>query len=73
MRGGCDFTAGLEWEQENPNRLRYTPFGESTRQITRGGADVGTSAETVTRIPAEHPEGYLGLSPTSILKLQRYV
>ena len=50
--------AGLEWEQEKPNSLRFTPFGEQPRTITRGGPGVGTAANYATRIPAGHPEGY---------------
>ncbi len=50
---------GLEWEQENPNRLWFTPFGEPRRLITRGGAGAGEEAGRMTRIPAGHPEGYL--------------
>ncbi len=51
--------AGLEWHQENPNRLIFTPLGEAPRVITRGGAGAGGSANRVTRIPPGHPEGYL--------------
>ncbi|MDP5086546.1 MAG: Gfo/Idh/MocA family oxidoreductase [Yoonia sp.] len=50
---------GIEWAQENPNQLWYTPYGEPKRLITRGGAGAGTAAGRVTRIPAGHPEGYL--------------
>jgi predicted dehydrogenase len=50
---------GLEWEQEEPNRLWFTPFGAPKRLITRGGAGAGPDAARVTRIPAGHPEGYL--------------
>ncbi|MFD1198645.1 Gfo/Idh/MocA family protein [Brucella gallinifaecis] len=50
---------GIEWAQEDPNRLWFTPFGEQKRLITRGGAGVGASATRVTRIPSGHPEGYL--------------
>lgn len=50
---------GVEWAQEDPNRLWFTPFGEQKRLITRGGAGVGNAATRVTRIPAGHPEGYL--------------
>ncbi|WP_421929388.1 Gfo/Idh/MocA family protein [Neoaquamicrobium sediminum] len=50
---------GLEWEQEHPNQLWYTPFGQEKRLITRGGAGAGPSAARVSRIPAGHPEGYL--------------
>ena len=32
---------GLEWAQEDPNLLWYTPFGEPKRLITRNGAGAG--------------------------------
>jgi predicted dehydrogenase len=50
---------GLEWSQEHPNHLWYTPFGEPKRLITRGGAGAGPAAARVSRIPPGHPEGYL--------------
>ncbi|MEP2979789.1 MAG: Gfo/Idh/MocA family oxidoreductase [Lentilitoribacter sp.] len=50
---------GLEWAQEDPNYLWYTPLGESKRLITRNGAGAGASAARVSRIPPGHPEGYL--------------
>ncbi len=52
-------TGGLDWEQENPNRLWHTPLGEPRRLLTRGGAGTGPEAARVTRTPAGHPEGYL--------------
>ena len=50
---------GLEWTQEDPNYLWYTPFGEPKRLITRGGAGSNAAAGRVTRVPPGHPEGYL--------------
>lgn len=50
---------GLEWKQEDPNYLWYTPFGEPKRLITRGGAGAGAAAGRMTRVPPGHPEGYL--------------
>lgn len=50
---------GLSWEQENPNRMLHTPYGEPPRILTRGGPTVGPEAERMSRIPAGHPEGYL--------------
>ena len=50
---------GLEWRQEDPNYLWYTPYGEPKRLITRGGAGSGAAAGRVTRVPPGHPEGYL--------------
>jgi predicted dehydrogenase len=50
---------GLEWAQENPNQLWFTPFGQPKRLITRGGAGSGEGAGRVTRVPPGHPEGYL--------------
>ncbi|MFO1122017.1 MAG: Gfo/Idh/MocA family oxidoreductase [Hyphomicrobiales bacterium] len=50
---------GLEWKQEEPNLLWYTPYGEPKRLITRGGAGSNAAAGRVTRVPPGHPEGYL--------------
>jgi len=50
---------GLEWEQEVPDRLWFTPFGEAKRLLTRGSAGAGHAAGRLTRVPAGHPEGYI--------------
>ncbi|MFT5630073.1 MAG: putative dehydrogenase [Gammaproteobacteria bacterium] len=50
---------GLEWAQENPNQLWFTPFGEPKRLLTRSGAGTGPAAARMCRIPPGHPEGYL--------------
>ncbi len=51
--------AGIEWAQEDPNYLWYTPLGEPKRLLTRGGAGANAAAGRVTRVPPGHPEGYL--------------
>ncbi len=51
--------AGLEWRQEDPNQLGFTPFGETRRTIRRGSAGTGRAAAHATRVPSGHPEGYL--------------
>ena len=50
---------GLEWHQEHPNHLYFTPFGQSCRIITRAGAEMRQTVQGATRIPPGHPEGYL--------------
>ncbi|MBA5777117.1 Gfo/Idh/MocA family oxidoreductase [Stappia sp. F7233] len=50
---------GLEWAQEDPNRLWYAPLGEPKRLLTRSGAGAGPASLRVSRIPPGHPEGYL--------------
>ena len=50
---------GLEWHQEQPNHLYWSPFGKPTRRLSRAGAGVGIAAMRVSRIPAGHPEGFL--------------
>ena len=50
---------GVEWAQEDPNYLWFTPLGEPKRLITRGGAGAGPEAARVSRVPGGHPEGYL--------------
>jgi len=51
--------AGLEWHQEQPNQLRFSPFGDAPRTVSRGTASAGSAAARVTRLPSGHPEGYL--------------
>jgi predicted dehydrogenase len=51
--------AGLEWRQEDPNQLGFTPLGETRRTIRRGSAGTGPAAAHATRVPSGHPEGYL--------------
>jgi len=50
---------GLEWAQEDPNYLWFTPFGEPKRLLTRAGAGATGAANAVSRTPGGHPEGYL--------------
>jgi predicted dehydrogenase len=50
---------GLDWRQADPNHMLWSPLGQSTRIVTRGGPDSGAAAARVTRIPPGHPEGYL--------------
>jgi predicted dehydrogenase len=50
---------GIEWSQEQPNHLWFTPFGEPKRLITRAGAGAGPAAARVSRVPSGPPEGYL--------------
>ncbi|EEW24312.1 Gfo/Idh/MocA family protein [Rhodobacter ferrooxidans] len=50
---------GIEWQQENPNVLRFTPLGQPTQILTRAGAGSWPQAARVSRTPAGHPEGYL--------------
>ena len=50
---------GLEWAQEDPNYLWYSPFGEPKQLITRNGAGAGDAAARMSRVPPGHPEGYL--------------
>jgi predicted dehydrogenase len=50
---------GIEWKQENPNYLWFTPFGQPARLLTRGGSGATPVAARVTRVPSGHPEGYL--------------
>lgn len=51
--------AGIEWHQENPNELSFTPLGQPKQIIRRGSAGTGRAAAHATRIPSGHPEGYL--------------
>lgn len=50
---------GLEWAQEEPDRLWFAPVGEAKRLLTRGGPEATAAATRLTRVPAGHPKGYL--------------
>lgn len=50
---------GLEWQQEHPNQLRFSPFGQPTQVISRGTPAASPDAARVSRVPSGHPEGYL--------------
>ncbi|HEV2565717.1 MAG TPA: Gfo/Idh/MocA family oxidoreductase [Microvirga sp.] len=51
--------AGLEWHQENPNYLTFSPLGEPPRIIRRNGNGADEVSRAASRIPGGHPEGYL--------------
>lgn len=50
---------GLNWSQEQPNHLYWSPFGKPTQLLSRGTGGANASASRVTRVPPGHPEGYL--------------
>ncbi|MGM0420864.1 MAG: Gfo/Idh/MocA family protein [Bacillota bacterium] len=49
----------LEWEQENPNYLKFTRLNQAPRILSRGHEYLGETAQANTRVPAGHPEGYI--------------
>jgi predicted dehydrogenase len=49
---------GLEWHQEEPNRLLHRPLGGFAQVRTRGRAGLSAQAERATRIVLGHPEGF---------------
>jgi predicted dehydrogenase len=51
--------AGFEWSGETPEILRFTPYGEPTRTLQRGGPGNWDSARQASRMPGGHPEGYI--------------
>jgi predicted dehydrogenase len=64
---------GLSWAQENPNLLAFTPYGEPTRLLTRGGAGLSDGEASDTRIPVGHPEGYLEAFATLYREIARAI
>jgi predicted dehydrogenase len=50
---------GLDWRQEEPNLLVWSPLGEAPRSIRRGTTSMNAAGQRVNRTPAGHPEGYL--------------
>lgn len=52
-------TGSLQWFQEQPNELIYTPLNGRVQLIKRGADDLSDDAKVRTRTPPGHPEGYL--------------
>ncbi|NQT80085.1 MAG: Gfo/Idh/MocA family oxidoreductase [Candidatus Aminicenantes bacterium] len=48
----------LEWSQENPNYLKISHLDKPTENISRGRDDLYPHAQSFSRIPPGHPEGY---------------
>lgn len=51
--------AGLEWYGTRPEELRFSPYGEESRTLVRGGHGGTSASAEVSRMPAAHPEGYI--------------
>ena len=51
--------AGLEWRHEDMNYLKFTPYGETPRRLSRSGSGSTDAAAHASRVPAGHPEGYI--------------
>jgi predicted dehydrogenase len=49
----------VSWDQENPNYLGFTRYGEPAQTMTRASGYMSTSSGAITRVPTGHPEGYL--------------
>ncbi len=47
----------LEWQQEHPDDLRYTPRHEAPRTLSRGSGSILEKAGRYSTLPAGHPEG----------------
>lgn len=50
---------GLEWHQEHPNQLIWSPLNKPPQILSRGTGSAGPAAARLTRVPPGHPEGYL--------------
>ncbi|WP_254446575.1 Gfo/Idh/MocA family protein [Ruegeria sp. HKCCD8929] len=50
---------GLAWQQENPNAMTFTRFGQPKQIMTRGGAGATKGGLRTIRVPPGHPEGYI--------------
>jgi predicted dehydrogenase len=66
-------TGGLEWAQEEPDRLWFTPSDQPRRLLTRGGVGMEAEAARIARLPAGHPEGYLEGFATVYAEIARAV
>ncbi len=49
----------IEWEQENPEVLKFIKKGGPIQYLTKGREYLSPAAQSATRLPGGHPEGYL--------------
>jgi predicted dehydrogenase len=49
---------GIEWQVENPNYLKVSLLGQPRGVLSRGRDAFYPRAQSVSRIPSGHPEGY---------------
>ena len=50
---------GIEWDQEHPNELIFSPLNQPSQKITTGSPNAKIEASSISRLPPGHPEGYL--------------
>jgi len=50
---------GLDWSQEDPNRLRIVNPDGSEHIVFRGAGATSEAAQAHTRLPGGHPEGFI--------------
>jgi predicted dehydrogenase len=50
--------ATIQWSQENPNYLEVFRLGEPCQRLSRGRDGFYPHAQSYSRIPSGHPEGY---------------
>lgn len=51
---------GLQWRQEEPNTLLVMHLDRPREIVRTGGQGLSDVAQAATRLPAGHPEGFLG-------------
>lgn len=55
----------LEWEQEHPDFLKYTPKDAPTQTLARSGSYITEESGSYGRLPVGHPEGlYIAFANT---------
>jgi predicted dehydrogenase len=64
---------GLEWSQEEPNKLWFTPYDQPKQMLTRMGAGTLPEAARVARVPSGHPEGYIEAFATIYVEAARAI
>ncbi len=50
---------GLEWRQEHPNYLIFTPADGPMQVMSRGSSYLCEAAQRATRLPTGHPEAFI--------------
>ena len=50
--------AGIEWHQERPNQLLFSPLGKTPQTLELDSPELHPPAKRLLRVGAGHPEGY---------------
>lgn len=64
---------GLEWHQEHPNQLIYTPFKGAKHILASGTGSIGSETTRITILPSGPPDGFVEAFATIYIKVAQAI